>query len=113
MVAPFKCDEKVTIERPPAIDPATGLLESSWTLVASRYWANAQDVLPSRAESTANGLRTAKQQTRLRMPGASTFTAAMRVTLHGHGDRVMQIVSGPVLLDDRIHYEYMLESYGG
>lgn len=111
MAAPFKCDEKVTVESPPTIDPATGLLGTAWTLVASRYWANAQDVLPSRAESTENGLRTAKMLTRLRMPGASAFTAAMRVTLHGHGDRVMQIISGPVLLDDRIHYEYLLESY--
>lgn len=113
MAAPFKCDEKVTIERlSGAVDPDYGTPIESWVTVASRYWANCQDVLPSRGESTANGLRTTATQTRMRMPGAGTFNGTMRATLHGHGDRVMQIISGPVLMDDRVHYEFMLESYG-
>lgn len=113
MATPFKCDEKVTVEQlVGTADAAYGTPVKTWVVVASRYWANVQDMLPSRAESTEGGLRTAKLQSRLRMPGASTFTAEMRVTLHGHGDRVMQIISGPVLLDDRENYEFLLESYG-
>lgn len=113
MAAPFKCDEKVTIEQlVGTTDPEYGTLVETWQTVAARWWANCQDVLPSRAESTQEGLRTAALQTRLRMSGAGALTGTMRVTLHGHGDRVMQIISGPVLMDDRVHYEFMLESYG-
>lgn len=112
MVAPFKCDEKVTIERKAtARDPDYGTEVGGWEVVASRYWANVQDELPRTPELTEQGLRLAKQRTRLRMRGAASFTGDMRVTLHGHGDRVMQIVIGPVMLDDRVHFEFALESY--
>jgi hypothetical protein len=115
MVAPFKCDEKVTIERRPVsrdLDYGTEVAaDAPWELVASRYWANVQDVLPREAESTVGGLRQQKLRSRLRMKSAGAFTGAMRATLHGHGDRVMQIVAGPALLDDRVHYEFMLEDF--
>ena len=113
MATPFKCDEKVTVEQlVGTADPVHGTPIKSWETVAARWWANCQDVLPSRAETTQNSLRTTVKQTRMRMPGAGALTGEMRVTLHGHGDRVMQIISGPVLMDDRFHYEFMLESYG-
>jgi head-tail adaptor len=111
MAIPFKCDELVTIESPPAIDPATGELGATWTIVAANYWANAQDVLPSRSESVEHGLRIGVLRTRLRMRVDDAITATMRVTLHNKGDRVMQIIAGPSLLDDREHMEFMLEAY--
>jgi head-tail adaptor len=109
----FQCNEKVTIERKTAArDPEYGTEIEVWEVVASRYWANLQDVLPSRpAESTANGLRTGIQRTRLRMRKNAAITSEMRVTLHSRGDRVMQIIDGPSLMDDRIHVEFMLEGY--
>jgi hypothetical protein len=111
MAIPFKCDEKVTIERKTsAVDPDYGTPIESWAVVADRIWANVQDVLPSRAESTQNGLRIGVQQSRLRIRGFSAL-AEDRVTCHGKGDRVMQIIAGPALLDDRVHTEFMLESY--
>lgn len=109
---PFKCDEKVTIERKTvARDPDYGTEIEAWELVAARVWANVQDELPSRAESAQNGLRVAVQRSRLRIRNDDAITATMRVTLHGKGGRVMQIIAGPALLDDRAHTEFTLEGY--
>jgi head-tail adaptor len=110
-MANFQCNAKVTIERKTtARDPDYGTEIEAWEVVASRYWANLQDALPSRAESTNNGVRTAVLRTRLRMRNNPAITADMRVTLHGRGDQVMQIIAGPARLDDGIHSEWMLEA---
>jgi SPP1 family predicted phage head-tail adaptor len=112
MTAPFRLNGKVTIEkRTVARDPDYGTEVENWEVVASRVWANVQDMLPSRGESTTNGLVTSLSRTRLRIRIRNDITSAMRVTLHGKGDRVMQIVAGPALLDDRRHMEFMLEGY--
>ena len=112
MVAPFVLDQKVTIERKTkARDPEYGTLVDAWEVVADRIWANVQDVLPSRAEKTTNGLQVATQQARLRIRKQHQVDMAMRVTLHNRGDKVMQIIAGPAQLDDRMHNEFMLEAY--
>lgn len=112
MAAPFRKDETVTIERRTgATDPDYNTQIDAWEVVAAGVWANVQDVLPGRAESTKNGLAIATQQTRLRISINHAITPAMRVTLHGKGDRLMQIISGPAMLDDRMHMEFMLEGY--
>jgi head-tail adaptor len=105
-------DEQCTIEqRAVERDPNYGTEVEGWEVVAAKVWCNAQDVLPSRAESTSNGIRTATKQTRLRIQIDDRITPEMRVTLHGKGDRLMQIISGPAFLDDRRHIEFMLEGY--
>ena len=115
MTAPFRLNEQVTIEQPPvAQDPDWGgPVEGAddWPVVAERVWANTQDVLPSRGESTINGLVNAVTRTRLRIQVDDRITSKMRVILHDKGDRLMQIVAGPALLDDRRHMEFMLESF--
>ena len=112
MTAAFRLDEQVTIEqRTTEKDPDYGTDIESWAPVAVAIWANAQDQLPSRGESTANGLVTAVTRTRLRIQNDERITTAMRVTLHGKGGRIMQIIAGPALLDDRRHVEFMLEGY--
>ncbi|MGZ8339141.1 MAG: phage head completion protein [Telluria sp.] len=114
MTAPFKCDEKVSIEHDTGgIDPDYGTPVENWVVLLDHYWANVQDELPSRAESVENGLKSNTQKSRLRMQGAGSVTGKMRAVLHGRGDKVMQIVSGPAMLDDRVHYEFRLEAYGG
>lgn len=115
MTAAFRLDEQVTIEK------RTGARDNGWntevetadgwTVVVDHEWANTQDVLPSRGEATANGLVTAVTRTRLRMQVNDIITTAMRVTLHDKGGRLMQIVAGPALLDDRRHVEFMLEGF--
>lgn len=112
MVTPFKCDEKVTIEHLVGDpDPVYGTETKTWVPLLVRYWANVQDVLPSRAETVKNGLGKSVQRARLRMQGAQAVRVDMRVILHSRGDRVMQIIAGPALLDDRVHTEFQLEGY--
>lgn len=112
MRAQFRKDEQVSIERRTgAKDPEFGADIEAWEVVADHIWANAQDVLPSRGESTANGMVTAVTRTRLRIDIDDRITTAMRVRLHGKGDRLMKIIAGPALLDDRRHMEFMLEGY--
>jgi head-tail adaptor len=112
MTAPFRLDEQVTVEKRTIVkDPDYGTEVEDWLLVADKIWGNAQDQLPSRGESTANGVATAVTRTRLRIQNDARITTAMRVTLHGKGGRVMQIIAGPALLDDRRHVEFMLEGY--
>ena len=112
MVAPFKCDEKVTIESDVgAAEDSYGKPIPDWQPLFVNYWANVQDMLPSRAERVSNGLAQAVQSTRLRMRKNAGMSMAMRVILHSRGDRVMEIIAGPALLDDRIHEEWMLEDY--
>lgn len=112
MATPFKCDEKVTVERRAvASDPDYGTETVTWVPVATRIWANVQDVLPKlSAESTANGLRIGVLHSRLRIRVNNAIDQTMRVKLHSKGDRVMQIIAGPAFLDDRAHMEFMLEN---
>lgn len=112
MTAPFRLDEQVTIEqRIVDRDPDYGTPIERWEVVAKEIWCNAQDQLPSRGESTTNGVATAVTRTRLRIQIDHRITPAMRVILHGKRDRVMQIIAGPADLDDRRHVEFMLEGY--
>jgi head-tail adaptor len=112
VTAAFKCDEKVTIEQNiGGVEDAYGTVIENWVPLLSRYWANVQDVLPSRAETTANGLRQGVHRSRLRMQGAARVTLQMRAVLHSRGGLVMQIIAGPAMLDDRVHYEFQLEAY--
>lgn len=113
MAATFTTDDKVSVERlAGTTDPDYGTPIESWVSVAANVWANVQDELPSRAEGTENGLQLAVKRTRLRLRNNSAITPSMRVILHGRfGDRVMQIVAGPALLDDRDFSEYHLEGF--
>jgi len=112
MTAPFRLDEQVTIEqRTKQKDPEYGTSTEAWVAVADHVWANVQDQLPSRGESTTNGVAMAVTRTRLRIQVDHRITSAMRVILHGKRDRVMEIIAGPAELDDRRHMEFMLEGY--
>ena len=114
MAAPFRCDEKVTIEHDiGGAEEPYGTEIENWQPFLLRYWANVQDVLPSRAESTSNGLRQGVQRSRLRMQGAAGVTLKMRAVLHSRGGQVMQVIAGPAMLDDRVHYEFQLEAFSG
>lgn len=115
MTAAFRLDEQVTIEQRTGVRATDWNTQvetpEGWQVVADHVWANTQDVLPSRGETTTNGLTNNVTRTRLRLQVDARFTTAMRITLHDKGDRLMQIVAGPALLDDRRHMEFMLESF--
>jgi head-tail adaptor len=114
MAAPFTCDDQVSIERLIKIkEPVYGTEKNEWVPLHAYFWANVQDVLPSRAEATANGLTVGVTRSRLRIRGAFGVDMTMRVVLHSRGARVMQIIAGPARLDDGVYEEFMLEAYGG
>lgn len=82
--------------------------------VAERWWAEVQDVLPSRSESVRQGLAQARNQVRLRMRWRDDLDSTMRVTVHGGagGDVVYQIVGGPAEIGGRKGgLEMVLERY--
>lgn len=113
MAAPVRLNERATIlQRVPARDPEYGTELESLELVALRVWCEAQDVLPSRAEKVENGRKVATSSTRLRIRRQIDIAADMCVILHGKGDRLMEVISGPAQLDDKTHVECMLEGYG-
>lgn len=80
--------------------------------VAERFWAEVQDILPSRSESIQDGLAVSRNQTRLRMRWRSDIDSSMRVTVHGDSDMIYQIVAGPVEMGGRKRMiEIVLERY--
>lgn len=112
MTAQVWLNERVTIQqRVPGRDPDYGTEIDTWVPVAERIWCEAQDVLPSRAEKIQDGRQVATSTTRLRIRKQIAIAPEMRVILHGKGDRVMQVISGPAQLDDKTHVECMLEGY--
>jgi head-tail adaptor len=95
----------ITIEVPPTSQDSTyGTATGAWTalaylagspLVAEKFWAEVQDVMPSRSESARQGLVVGKKQSRVRIRWRDDVTSAMRVTIHGDTDKVCQIIGGP------------------
>ena len=69
--------------------------------VAERFWAEVQDVLPSRSESVMQGLAVARNQTRVRIRWRNDIDSSMRITVHGDTDVVYQIVGGPAEIRGR------------
>lgn len=69
--------------------------------IAERFWAEVQDVMPSRSEAVRQGLVVALNQTRIRMRWRSDVTSAMRVVVHGETDVTYQIVAGPAEIGGR------------
>ncbi|WP_332848711.1 head-tail adaptor protein [Massilia sp. S19_KUP03_FR1] len=113
MAAPFTCDDQVSIEyltgtKHPIYGTDTG---KTWVPLHSYFWANVQDVLPSRAEATGNGLAIGTRRARLRIRDAAGTVMTMRVRLHSRGDEVMQIVAGPARVEGTDYDEFAIESY--
>lgn len=115
MAAPVRLNERCTIQQRPAGKDAYGRKVSNagaWLDVAVNVWCEVQDVLPSRGEQSENGVKTASKQARFRLRKQILIAADMRVVLHGRGGKIMQVIAGPALLDDKTHVECMLEEVG-
>lgn len=104
-------DRRITIERKEITpDPDYGTPVESWVGFATR-WAQVQDVLPSKSERVAEGLRVATRPARIRLRYMAGITSDMRVIVHGATDRLMQIVGGPAELGRREWTELVCEEY--
>ena len=81
-------------------------------IVGVRFWAELQDVLPSRSESITQGLAVARNLTRCRLRWRSDIDSSMRVVVHGDSDVYYSIVGGPAEIEGRKErIELMLERY--
>lgn len=105
-------DREITVEVPSTIDdPVYGPQAGPWLplvrdgvgspILAKRFPAQLQDVMPSRSEAVQQGLAIARNQTRIRMRWRDDITSAMRITVHGDTDTVYQIVGGPAAIEGR------------
>lgn len=99
-------DRRVTImERAETQDSTYGTASVSWLPMAT-VWAQVQDILPSRAESTANGIEIANRPARVRMRYRDDVTTAHRLSYDG---RTLRIIAGPAELGRRDGVEFVCE----
>lgn len=116
-----KYKHQITIERPTTVDGEFGPVAGPWVplvalsgspTVGERFWAEMEDVSPSRSEAVKQGLVVARNQTRCRLRWRADVDSSMRITWHKDTDVVYQIVAGPADrggLKEEI--ELMLEKY--
>lgn len=69
--------------------------------IAERFWAEVEDVMPSRSEAVKMGLSVARNQTRIRMRWRNDVDSSMEIVVHGDADVTYQIVAGPAEIEDR------------
>ncbi len=103
------------------VDPTYGTELVTWVplvaeagspTVAVRFWAEVQDVLPSRSEAVTQGLAVARALTRCRLRWRADIDSSMRVTVHGDSDQIYSIVGGPAEAAGRKGMiELLLEKY--
>ena len=91
-------------------DPDYGTETITWATFAT-VWANVQDVLPSKAESQAEGIRIEERPSRVRIRYLAGVTSDMRVVRLDSGNRVMKIIAGPAELGRREGIELMCTEY--
>ena len=105
-------DTRITIEYQVSgtPDPTYGTSTITWTPLAV-VWAEIQDVLPSRSESVVQGLAVARNQTRVRYRYRTDVNSAMRITIRGPVDRVLQIIGGPAEVGGHEYSEVVCEQY--
>lgn len=115
-------NRQITIEAPArTVNPANGEETVTWApisylpgspAIAARFWANVQDVLPSRGELLAQGVPVGRILTRIRIRWRNDITSDMRVVVHGDSDVTYSIVGGPVEIGGRKRYlEMTAERY--
>jgi head-tail adaptor len=113
---------QITVEKPPTgRDPNFNTPSGDWEPLAylpgspqvpERFWAERQDVMPSRSEAVTQGLQVARNQTRIRLRWRDDIDSSMRITVHGETDTLFQIIGGPAEIGGRKAYmELMCERY--
>lgn len=103
-------DRRIAIEYPVSgQDAGYGTPTITWALLAV-IWANVVDELPSRSEAVKQGLVVARNQIRIRYRYRTDVNSAMRITIRGPVDRVLQIVGGPAELGRHEYSECICES---
>lgn len=105
---------RITIQvNVPTQDSGYGTEVASWGTYngAARIAAEVQDVLPSKSESAAEGVRIGSRSARVRIGYRAGITSAMRILIHGASDRTCRIVAGPAIIGNREAVEFMVEEF--
>jgi head-tail adaptor len=90
--------------------PGTGFMSAgkeTWSPLAT-VWAQVQDVLPSKALTSVEGLEIALRPARIRIRFRDDITADMLIS---YGSRTLKIVSGPAEIGRREGLELMAQDY--
>lgn len=104
-------NRRITIQKKSVTyDSDYGTEVITWITHAT-VWANIQDALPSKDESSANDIKINTGRTRIRIRYLSTVTSDMRIKLTDRSDKILQIVGGPAELGRRDGMEMMAEYY--
>lgn len=114
-------NRRIRIERPVPDTSLDGAGSGTWALVAE-VAASVQDMLPSRGERIADGIRIANRPARVRMRFHPAIAANMRVlvgrnlrdadgNIGWHTDRTAQIITVPAELGRREGLEFMIEDF--
>jgi head-tail adaptor len=111
--------DRIRIERPVADNSLDGAGSGSWALVQDEVAAEVEDMLPSRGERIADGLKVSSRPARVRLRQRDDIKPNMRFVLGAtvvdesvdySAARIMQIVAGPAKLG-RDAVEFMVEDY--
>jgi head-tail adaptor len=107
-------DRQITFQaRSGDVDPELNTpIEGDWAPIGAdaTVWAQVQDAMPSRGESSGEGIDTARRPARIRCRWRADITSAMRIVVDD--GRVMQIVAGPAeIFGRRSWMEFMAEEY--
>lgn len=106
-----RLDQRIRIEQRSTTQESTyGTLADTWTTF-STVWANVQEVLPSKGESQADGVRIAERPARVRIRYLDGLSSDMRIVLLDRGNRVMKIATPPVELGRKNGMEFMAADF--
>ena len=103
-------DRRIRIEQQGTVDGDYGPQPGAWATLGT-FWATVQEVLPSRGESQADGIRIAERPARVRMRFVPGITSAMRVIYLDRSNRAMKIIAQPVELGRKFGLEFMAADF--
>lgn len=105
-------DRRIRIEQKSVTQDASyGTEVITWVTFAAVVHANIQEVLPSKGESQADGIRIAERPARVRTRYLGGVTSDMRIVYLDRGNRVMKIATQPVELGRKQGLEFVASDF--
>lgn len=106
----LKFRDRIRIEAPPEIDPATGLPGEDWTLVAE-VGAKIEDAKPGKTDATQQGLRLAHDSATVWIRYRDGITSDMRIVELTRRRRTLSITGGPASILGGRELEFTVEKF--
>lgn len=107
-----KFRDRIRFEMPGlGIDPRYGTAIAAPWVTFAEVWAEVQDVAPSKSEASENGIRLAKDSTRVRVRYLPGVLSNMRIVELTGEQRTMSIIGGPASIFNGRELELMAERF--